>query len=76
LIACSALSIAAIAEEANDADEISFFEYLGMMVELEAEAGENEPARWLDPLDLDNPALVRDADQARKEQPVATGESS
>jgi hypothetical protein len=82
---CSLLPFptAAIAAEAEQSAEVSFLEYLGMMVEAD------EKGVWLDPLDLDNDVLVTDRveDQAQatdapdppeatKGQPLADGESS
>lgn len=73
----SVLSFGAYADSASDA-EVSFLEYLGMMVAAD------EEGLWLDPLDLDNDLLLKDAktDQSQKnvnDRPVeragqATGE--
>jgi len=74
---------AATAAEADQSADMSFLEYLGMMVEAD------EKGVWLDPLDLDNDALVTDRvkDQAQpkgapgkadgtRDQPLAQGDSS
>ncbi len=54
LMCCAAFAVTALAQEAGQdgAVELSFFEYLGTMVE--------QDGTWLDPLDLDNDALVQE----------------